>query len=663
MKKLVITLTLPMMASLQAAASPVDRIIPRDREQLCNAAARWGIQADLKVLSASLFDGLGLKGGYAYGVDPSYTNGLYTRFDRYYTNVNASTSEGIKEAAQGDFSLGLSARHMFEVEFARQFSDACGAISAIPYAWDQLPLNSERALKNLKEGDVVTMKANLNIVVSGNFLKALNWGALNPMDLDIGAHYLVSGKFQIQVLRLTEGKVRLKVIGLRNEDKGVHAGLKFGGVLDIFKVSYVDKRITKLLSVNPLKLSFNDGTNDLFMVDYVLDLKDQEVARAYDSTLKNAGQAESLKIMNPVNSIEKLREQLLMDIVNIENIFVADNQANRIGRVQRTFKGSSLSGYRKNTVDLGIRLLRMKSERNYSVNKVTSVDRDENRSHYLLNSYLPKSENGFFFSWLEVQREAQMNAVFTTNESFEKPVPENLVMSVERKDKRFRPAELKEIKIQLSRTIPQDVYRQIDFNQWQFQGRLANNVAVRYQVVLSPEAILAAPALSADEIKARYENYLESIEVSDLIRRDTRAREDYDDTATTRAGMVFSRELKQISRKLEVAFNPQEKGVDRINALMDLRTNRVFRLTGTGFLTSLLSVDQREKLMSFKLEMESTDGNRLRFQYGQAALTPIYARLMYIQSILNNDGLDLRLEAETLSAQILSTQRRSQVVQ
>ncbi|MCE3009930.1 MAG: hypothetical protein LW875_04905 [Proteobacteria bacterium] len=660
MKKLLIANALPMLVVMQAHSNPIDRIIPKDREQLCDTAARWGVKADLRVLSVSLFDGLGLKGGYNYSVDPSYTNGLFTRFDRYYTNVNASTSESINEAAQSDFSVGLSAKHTFEVEFARQFGDACGAITAMPYAWDQLPLNSERVLKNLKEGDMVTMKAHLNLVVSGNFLRSLRWEAVKPLDLDIGGHYLVSGKFQIQVLRLADEKIRLKLIGIRSEEKGVHAGLRYGGVLTVIKVGYLDQGILKVMNLNPLQISFNDGNNDLFMVDYVLDLKDKDVAQAYNSSLRNAGKAQSLKILNPANSVENLREQLLMDLVPIENIFSADQQANRLARVQRAFKGSALSDYKRNNFDFGIRLLRLKAERNYSVNRITSVDRDEARSHYLLNSYLQKSENGFFFSWLKVQKDAQMNAVFTTNEIFEKPVPENLVMSVERKDNRFRPAELEEVKIQLARTIPQDVFRQIDFSQWQFRGRVANNVAVRYQVVMAPDAILEAPVLSQEEIKAKYISYLETVEYKDLIRRDSLARENYDYTAETFAGQTLGREVDQISRKLKIVFSPKEKATDRINALMDLRSNRVFRVTGTGFLTTLLPVEKRDRLMSFKLEMESTDGNRLKFQYGQATLTPIYSRLMYIQSILNNDGLDLRLEAETLSTQVLGQQKSSQ---
>lgn len=623
-------------------------------------AARWGIQGDLRLLGTELFDGASLKTGYRYEVDPSYKFGLFTRLDRYYFNTTLDTNPEITEVPADDFGVGLEVKHLLEVDFARQFKTSDEALLAKPYFIQNIPLDSRKAIENLKAGDMVSMKARLNLVVGADFINTLvTSGQIAPINLVASAHYLIAGQFQIHVLRLEENKIRLKLVGIRQKEKEVGVDLKYAGTLDIFGVNYASRRITKLLDLNPVQLRFNDGVNNLFMVDYVLDLKDSDVQAAYDDVLRRATQFESAQILNPRKSVHDLRDKLVMDIASIEDLFTADRQARRESpRVERSFRGSVQMDYRGFDSKIGIRIIRLEENRQVSQNRILNVNQNDQTEHYLMDTYRTRSENSFFFSLLKARKERTLNALYTTDSQYHQPEVENIILSVERRDKRFRQSELEQLKRQIQRTISPQQFAEIDFSQFEKDEKI-NNVFARYQVVLSPEAIGSLPALKQGEIEQKYFDFLETVPWYDLVNMNSismRTNTDY--SAKTDVQKYLGARVKRLARQIEFLLNPKNDRNERIEKLMDLRNNSLFKFTGFGFLNSLLSASEREKFTRFTLEMESTDQLFVKYVSGNAELSDVYNKVTLIQSILNNDGLDVRLEAESISSQILNQKAR-----
>lgn len=636
---------IPFLANLAYAESSTTDLL-----------ARWGIQADLRLLGTDLFDGANLKTGYRYEVDPSYKFGLFTRLDRYYFNTSVDTNVIDERASEDDFGVGLEVRHLLEVDFARQFRTSKEALQAKPYFIQNIPLNSRKAIDNLKEGDMVSMKARLNIVVNAEFLNTLiTSGQIAPINLVASAHYLIAGQFQIHVLRLPDNKIRLKIVGIRQKEKGVGVDLKYASTLKIFGVNYANRRITKLLDLNPVELKFNDGVNNLFMVDYLLDLKDSDVQGAYDTVLRRATQFESAQILNPRRTVDELRDKLVMDIASIEELFSADRSARRENpRVERSFRGSVQMDYRGFDAKLGVRVIRLEENRQVSQSRILNVNQNDQTEHYRMDTYRTRSENSFFFSLLKARRERSLNALYTTDSQYQQPEVENIILNVERRDKRFRPSELEQLKRQVQRTISPEQFAQIDFSKFETEGKI-NNVFSRYQVVLSPESIGVLPQLNRNEITRRYLDYLKTVPWKDIVSIGSisMGRELHDARQSDVQRFLGGR-VQNLAKRIEFLLDPANDRNQRIDLLMELRNNSLFKYTGFGFLNSLLTPSEREKFTRFTLELESTDQLFLRYVSGNAELSDIYNKVTLIQNILNNDGLDVRLEAESISSQVLA---------
>lgn len=632
---------------------------------IVNKIGQWGLVADLRLFKKDLFDGIGIRGGYRYEVEPSFNDGLMTRYDRYYINMDGK-ADTLKDKAElvaakeSDFGVGVGLLNALEFTFARQFVDTNDAVEAKPYFYDNLPFTAEKALNGLKPGDYFSMKTNLGVVVSGSFLQGLN----ASLALDLSAHYLVQGSFQIHALRLPDDKLRLKLVGLRNKEKGLSVGIGYEGILNIFKYNRLNKQITSILDLDPAKVSGSKGSNNLFMVDYVVNLKDEQSVKAYDQVLKNARDVKSVaKTVKKNVSIQELKDQLLMDIEPLDVLAREDIAASQSGkRVGRSFKGSLAQEYQKGTLDLGIRLVSLMTGGEYSENNITSLNDNEEKDYFVLNSYNMKSENNFFFSWLQTKKDVRMNAAFRSDSTFKKLKAEDMVISVVRKDKRFREAEFKgEVIDQLKRTLPDIVRNQIDFNSWNTSGEKLNNVAIRYQVVMHPEIMGALPQYSADTLTEMYLDYLRGLRALDLVKSaafqqrapklmETDERDVYD--------FHLRESIEKIANKLAKALDRSLPGDQRLQALMSLRKNPIFLKTGVRFFLELLPQDEGKlkQLIQFDMHIESSDGDRLDFTFGDKAESDIHKRLLTIQNLIENGGLDLRLEGETLKINLLNSE-------
>lgn len=643
------------MAAVQPSVSYAN-VLRNPAGNMYDTLARWNLQGDASLIKGKFFgDRLGLRGGYQYKVEPSYTEGLFTRFDNYYFNTSVDSNPNqveLLDAKDRDFSAGLGLRHEMEVSFARQFADSEDAIKAKPYFYKNIPLNADDAINNLNEGDYVSMKTHLSLVVGGEFLQAL--GHVN-VGLSVSAQYLVRGEFQVSALRLPNNQLRLKLVGLRNKEKSVGIGIGYDGVLEIVKVSYIDRKLTKALDLNPLEITYNDGKNNLFMVDYVVDLNDAEVKKAYAGIMRKMTDLETSKVLDPRKSDDNVKNMLLMDIQPLDQLAISDRSKDK-KRAQRSFKGSLEQEYEQWQSRFGIAMIRLQENRDYSENRLVSVNLDEGRSHFLINSYQARTEGNLLFAWSKIRKDVRFNAIFATDEAFQNAQADDLVFSIETKDRKFTKSELATLRKTISRTVTPDLSSLIDWAKWSSADKWDANTAIRYQVVLHPEAIDAAPQLSEAQITEKYLDYLQNdIDAGDMARsyapRGT-VLTGYDDGREA-FKVAFGRGVSQIARQLAITLNKNENSVKRIDALMELRKSRLFKETGIRFLLSLLPKEGLEKLIRFDFAMESTNGNRLSASFGDEKESEVYQRMLYIQSILNNDGLDLRLEGETIKMNVL----------
>lgn len=107
-------------------------------------------------------------------------------------------------------------------------------------------------------------------------------------------------------------------------------------------------------------------------------------------------------------------------------------------------------------------------------------------------------------------------------------------------------------------------------------------------------------------------------------------------------------ELFRFSYLLEKALDRDRSMLRRLNAITELRKNKLFLECGFSFMLALRP-DKMESMLNLDLNISSNEA-QIDFQYGDSELSALYKKLLTIKAALDDDSLDLLREAESLSA-------------
>jgi hypothetical protein len=608
------------------------------------------MQAQLESPKFDLFGLVGFTAGYMYDVVPAYTGGLFSRYDKFYIRAEVIKNRVLTAAEASNFSTGLNLTQTGEVQFVRQYKDALEASDAIPYFAKNIPDDSETAIKNLNEGDYFSMKFPMNLIVSGNFFQQL----ASKMILTAEGHYLLGGEFQVHVLRLPDNHIRLKIIGLKRKEKGGSVGAHVAGVVDFLKFDYLNKKLLERLDLKA-EYVYNNGENNVFMVDYTLNLNDAKAAAAYDKVFQHANnQIELWASLDPRNIAGNFRKPMMLDIEAIDQIARQGEEQKAANRdfkpaVRRAFKGSLDSDYYRHQLNVKLGIVRMTEQKECSDNRVKSYKLKgsaEDAMYYNLKTCHLLSDNHSILSWLNVTKINRQSTVYSTDSKFENKTPDDLIFAYEKHDTKFKRRDFEDTQGDLKRMVPQSIFNSINFTNW--KNEKTSSVGVYAALVIHPEAILTAPTRSQKEVAALYDTYLKQFDMAEIAgklslnKNSEQSPEDYQ--------RIINGYKSQIVKAISDALDRSGSPAARFESLEVLQKNSLFALTGIRFLVELFDQSQLEKNIRFDLAMNSTEEKiaDIKSSFGNKREGAIYDTIMLALSLINNDGYDLRLESETL---------------
>jgi hypothetical protein len=588
---------------------------------------------DVAQFGIELFNGLEVGGKYKNDVKPSYNDGLYTRTDKYLLRVGAgSLVPELREGQDSDFIIGARLEDETEVIFNRQFKDRKMARCAKPYGTKNMPLNAAKTLANLQPGEYFSLRSKMAIIVSGTFLTGIG---IESMGLSAAGKYSVSGIFQTHVLRMPDGKVRLKLVGLKRNEKGIEVASEFLKDLKIIGVSLADKAITSYLDLNPLDYILRSGRNNALIVEYVIDLKDPAAAKAYDYVINKVTDIEDIKENSTaVKSLKKVKKNMILDVEAIDAIARAD-QGSATPRVSRAFSATVDSKYTTSNLDLGIRLIHLNLDNSSTENRISSINSDEN---YVVNSYTKKLESGALFSVRSTAKETKMDAVFSSDDKFQNLSAEDFVISVENREKTLSQNEFKRFKADVRRMLPPEISSKMDYSQWIQVKQKRKNGYSRIQIALHPEAISAIGPMNQRDLEKRLVQYVGKMIGEGLASR-------------SQAEHMWGDDIEHMARQVRAMLDPTKSDKKRLGALMRLRSNSMFQKIGMRFILELLPENKREDLIKVQVKMDTTDGDRAFLNYGKVDPAAVFAWNRSTLALLGDEGIDLRLEAEAIKMQ------------
>ncbi|PCJ19566.1 MAG: hypothetical protein COB02_07415 [Candidatus Cloacimonadota bacterium] len=601
------------------------------KQKIKEEVASLDIKFNAKFLDLKVFEGLGISSSYKYEVEPSYKDSYYTRIDKWKLNFGLRPGDFVKDF---DLPISLNIDQNSEVLFVRQFKTQKKALLAKPYTPKRIPFKAKWALKNLEVGDFVSIPARLNIAINASIGKQTG-----IFSSGVYSQYLLSGEFQIHLFRMSNNKMRMRLIALRR--KSISGGAHIKADFKIFGIKIIDKQIKKLIDVDLFKLGIAKEYGDLFMLDYIFDLNYQESKDAYNSVMASTLKFKTLKILNPFFKNKDIQDSLISDLTQAEDLFKADkNKKNK--RIERLFKGLNKYTRTSNHLKIGFSLIKFNNKTTYTENHISYFDKNEQKSNYFYPTYTKLNERKFLWGLSKYSRIFSVSALLPTNDEGEVLSLSDFSTSMDIREKRMWGWEQEEAKEDLMRALSPTIFSQIDFGEWRTK-RKRRNTRFFYQIFFHESALKTWKNYSLEQLKSKLDIYLKLVPLPENNNINGDVEDVFDN------GLTWDKEHKRAINKMLTklhdifqAPNDSKNFKDSIVKLVKLRKNIAFEMIGNGFLISLLDQQNLLNEVSVNFTWSAKNTKRVSFEFGNHPKSSLYKQLEYVQSILNDRSFDLR---------------------
>ena len=634
--KLFLASILTVFVVANAHAGIDDFLVKKDiKEKIKKSVSNFDINFSTG-FGADVVNGVNLSAHYTYQVEASYQNQYYSRVDKWNLETGIDVGDLVENFVDIPFSFSVNRNNDFL--FVRQFKSKKEATKALPYTPKRLPLSAEAALDNLSTGDFVSMPANLNIAVEAKAETA----TVAPIVLSASAsvYYVISGEFIIQVYKIDESHVRLKMISARSYNGGVSAaaGLSF----KIFGVRIIDKQIDRFLERDLVRLGYEITPGAQFIVDYVFDLKNPEARDAYDQILKTTFKFKDVVVMDRLQDASDLKDKLISSYEKAEKIFQQDKAKDpKDRRISRIFKGfNDYTGHTKK-LKLAAVVATYIKENAYTDNKVTFIDKNENNMEYLYPTFSKYMETKFGRYTKDQAFQTNFGLIPRFNSEDTTTRNPDFGVTFERKDKNFTNKEQRYVQKFLVDQVPTEIGKNIDLSQWK-DGIKKLDTRIFLQLVLKADGFNFLKSYTQAELEKRlidFYNEKNKIQVLD----GTKSLEKLNAFLLIKK-FIDKEKLEKLAADLYIILkNEKHNSEIMIKDLVKQNEYGIFDKIGVGFLISLLPQDQLQELVYLKIEMTAQKLKPVIYEYGILNHRALYKELTEVQTRIANRSYDLRV--------------------
>lgn len=623
------------------------------------------IQADINLPSLTILNAINIDGGYHYEVNPSYLDQHYMRFDIYKLNGTITPGKVIKKLADSPFAFTVNRDS--KILFLRQFPKKSEALKAHPYRPAQLPINSKLAQK-LNVGDFVSIPATMNYMVSYN----LRMPKDIPLGLGVGASLsaVISGDYNLQIFKIDETHVRLKIISTNSMSEGAnaHSGVDFNAfglnLASNERINYLLNNrlqdiISRIIDVDFLNFGLANVKGANYMADYVFDLTDKEAQAAYDQIMSSTYKLKDVLVADKLLNAKDLSDRLISTSQLADYLFTRDINKNipyEKLKVARIFKGFNNHHdiphhFQVSFIDMGL-----VHDNNYSDNLVTYIDHFDFANQFDYPTYSKFNETYFGKSILKFIDQVQQvffGLIPLGKISSDDDLDPDIGVRYDRKDKLFFNNEQSDVLEFLKQNIPAKYLSSLSLNSWLGSG-FKVDAKVFAQVVIKSGAMNYLKTVPSETIKIKLIAFLKSVgalhkksQFQDADERvylsiDQLKQQDYYESADIDHMVDIFKEAFVFGQKVHR---------HDLNNLIKMYREDLFQKYGLSFLISLLPENKLNELIYIRLNLQAKDEKEISFEFGKLVYKPIYDELATLQDRLSNRGYDLRIKASDLEVQ------------
>lgn len=614
------------------------------REEIADQDISFGVDLG----NIDLIEGINLSSRYRYDVEASYIDKFYTRIDKWDINTQINIGEVFKNAVDLPFSFSVNRNNSFF--FVRQFPKKTEAMKALPYTPLKLPLNAKMALKNLSAGDFVSMPANLNVAVEAQ----ASTSNIAPIvvNANAGVYFVISGEFIIQVFKIDNTHVRLKLIAQRGKSTGARASV--GASFNIFGVRVIDKQIERLLDRDLAQYGYSYSPGSQFTIDYVFDLANKDAQMAYDQILSSTLKFRDL-ILNDLRDGKDLKDKLISSYEKADELFKADiNIPGKFRRVHRIFKGfNNRHGHTKH-IKMALLVTGYTKDKTFTENKITFINKKEENLEFFYPTYSKyiETKTGTWIFELKDQS-FQNNFGLIPKFGIEDVKTKNpdLGLTFERKDRYFTEYEQKAILKFLYTQMPTSFSKDIDLSQWKTKETKVDS-RIFFQLILKSQGFSYLKNIPPETMRKKLFEYIKEKKTTNIDNDGPDDPMSLPKLEKLKDFLNISRFIKKeqverLASSLSTILKDKNKNSEEMTKeLVALNETGIFDRIGLGFLISLLPQEKIADLAYMKLNIIGKELNPVNVEVGTLNYEALYKELTLIQSRLSNRGYDLRISEE-----------------
>lgn len=600
------------------------------------------------IFDFDIINGINLSSKYRYEVEDSYQAQFHSRIDKWDVNVEVSPLELVDNFISSPLSFKLNKKT--SVLFVRQFASKKEALKALPYSFNKLPLKAQDVVTKLNVGDLVIIPAQMNIILeaSSDFLP------FNSQGVSANANYqwVLSGKFNIQVFKLNNEKVRLKILSESSQSQG--PGVNLRPSFDIFGLELVDKQVKKIFNLNKELLSYNYRYNSgsQIILDYVFDLKDQDAQAAYNQILgssykfKDLGVIQKLSSYNNESTLNKNANSMLVSFDMAEKIALEDagkNLSNK--RINRIFKGLNQFKAKDKKIAINVMISKWNKDSIYSFNKITQMNEfDESVVFY--NPSLIKYKNlEIGKGVLKTKEQVSVNH-FGLLAKEKADIFENFDLGIryQRTDKTLTKYEANQIEDIINGNIPREIINQMPF---ETLGKEKKSTLIEIEYIIKSEGLRSIPLVSESDLRERLKEYMSSALKYELIN-DKKSKWEILKDLVIVPNIKRKLQINGVARDLHALLKVRDQDPQAfLEGIVALNDKAVFKDVGLGVLSSFIPKNKLNKSIYVNTKIHLSKDNQINFTFGELENRGIHDQLKYIQSKINSTSFDLRLDEST----------------
>lgn len=581
---------------------------------------------------------------YTASIEPAFIKTLQQRLDAYQFIVGLN-GQSASAKMFGGLSLNV------EVTFARFFADKTSAIKGNGqiYFLNRIPWDHKKALQ-LNRNDIVRIEISRNgnlglgdSTTADNLAMGLSSSVNRGSSLMINIHRLEKERVHVQ-LNTVQSDLDFNVNGSIRSfdlDSDNNSGL----------LGFLQKRLSAVLI--GLGYSKTVKPQDIHVIDYIFNLKDQDGIRAYNHFMNEVKSYEYLKALNMIKDQNKsYTENLVKSGFSVaDDIQLRDSRLLPSDRaVDRIFKGLLETKYHNFTRSHRLKLLftiaAFSDSINNSVSVVTSTDRfGQTNTHLYSNQLINTRYEGL--KLIEKRNLRMSESLVKMNPNSESELSD-LVFTRNLSDKNLSAEQVEDFKKFIEFSIP-GIDQRMAADQQRFGwDKLANkksktNGYIRSVLVLNNKSLKSLPKLSQKEIYQILKEMVQSYPIKSELLSIYASSNDLMESASPPELGNLQRDIDEISAILFEMLNTKDSLAKNM-ALTKLQPYyNLFSAIGPRFIISLIPADQIEN--AIRLTVNSSNAQNIGFagHYGKAQPTENYLAINDARRIIYDRSFDLRL--------------------